>query len=477
LYISFFVGGGFQLLEIKLITSYISPSKVGCIFVLLGGAQICTTVLLLGGNFLLLRYLPKFQAKKEEKKVRKLLTFLLAIYVILGIIGYGVVELFGEELGGRVWKYKVPGRVISLSYLTGVLFSLTTFIFVAFVAIRKVEFGVILLLIGIILRVVGIYLFKMVLNEEMVFKIYILALITGVIVGGCILFKKFPITAIDFKIVKEIKNYWGYSFLLGLLGPLILYLDRVVSSYFLILPLVAIFTIVNKLRVMVCRFIFIPIEALIPEISYRWEKGREEVIGERLFFLIKLYSISSIFVAVFILVNGKEFLKIVSTTHYVQGYGVLVFLMLSVIFRATFTPIVRTMQAIGRIKLYLISDVIWLCSYLFLLVLFVPKFSLVGIGVAHFLSTTIGMGFSYFYILKHYTTLKIKGEYFFKISLLGLLLWGISKGVQSLGLPLYLGLVGNFSAIIVLGYFLVRWFNLLSPTEINKVKKAIKMRG
>jgi O-antigen/teichoic acid export membrane protein len=141
-----------------------------------------------------------------------------------------------------------------------------------------------------------------------------------------------------------------------------------------------------------------------------------------------------------------------------------------------YTPIIRTMQAIGRMNLYLLSDGIWLCCYVLLLLLFVPKFTIIGIGIAYLLTTTVGIGFSYFYILKYYTTLTIRRSYFFKFFLLSGIIYGISKSVNSLELPLYLGLVGNFLAIILLGYFLVRWFNLLLPTEITKIKTIIRTK-
>ncbi|MBI4723284.1 MAG: oligosaccharide flippase family protein [Candidatus Stahlbacteria bacterium] len=416
LYLSLLGGFILNFIQLKLLSLYLAPLKLGEFFTINAMGEILSHILLLGSPFVVVRYLPKFKAETDNKKIFSLLSILGVSYLLLSILVYVCLRLFGYRLGIAMYKSEVIGTYLSFGFIVSFAIAFFWLIFMVFNGIRKMHYAALLNIFYLLISTLTIWIFREKLSVLLVLKIYLFSVLPSIVIGGLLLYRETGgLHRIDLKLISEIRYYWKYAILLGCLSPLFSYLDRLLVGYFLTLPMVAIFTIASKIRGWTARVLDIPIQALTPEMSYAWEKDKQKVIGEELSLVVKLYFFVALMLSLPILVGGREIICLVSTDKYVGAFGTLCFLMISTLLSALYAPITTAMRAIGKIGLHLYANIIWVAGYAGFMVLLIPRFEIVGIGIAHLLATGMTLLFVFIYIVRYHTKLSIGADFFCKV--------------------------------------------------------------
>ncbi len=423
LYLSLFGGFILTFIQLKVLSVYLEPSVLGEFFTIVAFSGITAGIILLGIPYVLVRYLPKFQAKKELNKMSSLLLIMVFSYIVLALLVYLLIYLFGSKLCVSIYKNEVIGRYISFAFI---VFSVVTFfsiIFMAFNGLRKMHLGTGLNLLYLFLLTFLLFIFRKELSISLILEVYLISVIPSIIIGGFLLHGEFRgAKLVSFNLLtKEIIPYWKYAMGLGTLSSLFVHIDRLIIGYFLSMPMVALFTMASKIKGWLGRVLDIPMEALTPEMSHSWEKGSKEILGGDLKLIIKLLFFLGCMMTTPVLICGKEIIYIVSTPEYLGAWTPLWFLGISMILSCIYTPIVSAMRAIGKISLFLLTHLIWVFTYVGFTLVFIKRFEVAGVGAAYLLATIFALIFNLGYILRYHTDLEIDLRFFYKIVSFGLI--------------------------------------------------------
>ncbi len=417
LYLSLFGGFILTFLQLKILFLYFEPRVLGEFFTVVAFSRIAAGVILLGIPFVLTRYLPKFHANKEQAKMFSLLLLLVFSYIVLALLMYLLISLFGSKLCVSIYKNEVIGEYVSFAFF---VFSVVTFfsiIFMSFNGLRKMHLSTGLNLLYLFLLTFLLFVFREILSISLVLEIYLISVIPSIIIGILLLCREFRrLKLVKFNLlIKEIFPYWKYAMGLGVLSPLFTYLDRLIIGCFLSMPMVALFTVASKIKGWIGRILDIPMEALNPEISHSWEKGNKKVLGEDLKLIIKLLFLLGVMVTTPVLICGKEIINIVSTPEYIGARVPLWFLGISIIFSCIYVPIASAMRSIGKISLFFLTNIIWIFVYVSSTIGLIKRFEIAGVGTAYLLASIVTLIFNLGYVARYHTALDIDLKFFYKI--------------------------------------------------------------
>ncbi len=473
LYISLFGGFILTFIQLKILYVHLESTVLGEFFTIVAFGRIAAGVILLGIPFVLVRYLPKFYANKEEDKMFSLLFLLIISYIILAILVYILLSFFGYKLSISIYKNELIGNYINFAFIVFSFITLFSIIFMAFNGLRKMHLGTALNLLHLSLLTLLLFIFRKNLSISLVLKSYLFSVIPSIIIGILLLFKEFKrLKLANFNsLIKEIFPYWKYAMGLGVMTPLFTYLDRLIIGYFLSMPMVALFTVASKIKGWVARIIDIPMEALNPEISHSWEKGNKKVLGDDLKLVIKLLFLLGFVVTTPVLICGKELINIISTPEYLDAWTPLWFLTISMILSCIYVPIASAMRSIGKISFFLITNVIWIVAYVGFTLLLIKRFEVVGVGAAYLLASVATLIFNLGYVAKHHTLLELNIKFFYKIIGFGLIfgLFTYFIFIHILG-PNWFKVIMS-ALFVTAGYLLfLPYANLFSEYEKNRLQ-------
>ncbi|MCK4352006.1 oligosaccharide flippase family protein [candidate division WOR-3 bacterium] len=426
LYLTLFGGLILNFVQLKILSSALTQIDLGKFFTISAFGQIASGILLLGIPLVLTRYLPKFQAKNEERKMISLVRLIVSCCLLLSLIVYVFLFFFGYQLGMFVYKDEIIGKYLSFGFLVFFIVSFFSIIFTVFIGLRKMHYSALLNLLYLSLLTFLLFYFREYLSIILILKIYLVSVIPSILIGGFLLYKvsRNPAhklcagrnleTLKPRNLIQEIMPYWKYAIWVGFLAPLFFYLDRLIIGYFLTMNFVALFTIASKVSLWGRRILDIPMQAVSPEMSYSWEKERKEILGKDLGLTIKLLFLLSLVITSLILVGGKEIILLLTSNKYLDALVPLFLLAISIPIDSAYTPIEIAMRATGKIWFYLSSNIIWIVSYVILTLLLISRFKLVGVGIAYLLATIITLIFNIEYVAKRHTSLKITPNFFYK---------------------------------------------------------------
>jgi O-antigen/teichoic acid export membrane protein len=135
------------------------------------------------------------------------------------------------------------------------------------------------------------------------------------------------------------------------------------------------------------------------------------------------------------------------------------------------------MRGIGKISLYLYSDVIWIFGYIVFMRLFIPRFGVQGVGIAYLSATIITLGFNFGYVVRFHTELKIDIKFFYKIIVFSLIFGVISYFVWQYILDGLRWKLLFLFLFVGLGYFMfLLWANIFGTIEKERLKNLFLKR-
>jgi O-antigen/teichoic acid export membrane protein len=420
LYLSLACGFILNFVQLKILSVYLPPHGLGEFFTINAFGQILSGILLLGAPFVLVRYVPKFEAEKKKRELSSLLSFFVLSFFSLSVVVYTILYFVGHRLGIALYHSEIIGKNLSLGFVASSAVTFFWLVFMAFNGLRKMSSAALLNILYLILLTGSLILFRHKLSVTLVLRIYLFSVIPSIGIGLFLLHKE--VGRIRFQhteIIKEISYYWKYAIFLGVLSPLLHYLDRLIIGCYLTMPMVAIFTVASRIKNSAARVLDIPIQAVTPEMSYSWEEGRKKVIGSDLSLVVKLYFFATLVFATSVLVGCKDMIQLISTAEYAGAAAPLGFLMVSAILSSLYAPIATAMRAIGKISLQLISNIVWVCAYVALMLIFLGRFGIVGVGIAHLLATVATLLYNFLYVVRYHTELRVDFRFLYKMITFG----------------------------------------------------------
>lgn len=465
LYVSLIGGFVLNFIQLKILCSVMTPDILGKFFTVSSFGQILSGILLLGVPFLLVRFLPKFYAQGNQKNMSSLLTFSMVLYVIVSLAVYAFLYFFGSKLGMVVYKDIIISKYLAFGFLVFFVVTYFSIIFTTFNGLRKMHYSAGLNLLYLSILTFLLFVFQKKLTIFLVLKIYVLSVLPSIIIGVVLLRREFgSMQWFNRKLFKEIASYWKYAIGIGFLFPLFFHLDKLTIAYFLTSNFVALFAVASKINLWARTILSIPLEALVPEISYSWEKDAKEVLGKGLGLVIKVLFLLGAALATTILIGGRNIILMLSTPEYLRMFLPLTILAFSLPLMSLYTPITTAMRATGKIVFYLISDITWIASYFILMVLFIQRFQLTGVAFAFLGATVITLIFNWTYVLRHRTFLEIDAS-FCKVAIFTVLFGAVIYSIFNLfTLPPLLGflimtlcILGGYGVFIFKGRIFSDW--------------------
>jgi O-antigen/teichoic acid export membrane protein len=476
LYLSYFGGLILSFLQIKIISSFVLPVQLGTFFTITALGQIPAQVLLLGMPTIYMRYIPKFEAAEERDKISGLLGLSFLGYFGLAIIVYLLTYLLSGYIGYGIYHNELISQWLTLGVFTQLSVVFLSLNLSAFNGLRRMSYSALLNLAYLVLLTLLLYLFRHSLNVGSLLWLYFLSAGSILLLGFLKLRRLVGRFRLQFSLSRQLWPYWRYVIVLGIIPPLTLYLDRLLVGYFLDMAAVSLFVIALKPIVWARRILSIPLEALMPELSYRFEQ-RQDAVGENLWLVIKLLFLLALALATIFVIGAGKVILAISSVEYLKASVLLPVLALVLPLMAVSEPIATAMGAIGKPIFYVGSDLIRLVGYILFLLLLIRPLGLSGVAWAQVLSYGLVMLFNLGYVLPRYTHLKFESGFFIK-SLgfgigFGFLLWIFFPHFY---LPLWLW-VALLILLVAAGYLGFLKSGIISLRERRVLGEALGGRG
>ena len=391
LYASF--GGNliFAFVQLKILSLYLPKDPLGLLFALQGIVLIIAEAAKAGFPMTFARYLPKYEAEGGQAKANGLMAFGIGAHLGLGAVG-----LLLSWLIFAVFSLK--GNLVAmfpLAYTSYFLYANFGLIFSAFVGKRKMIHAA-SLNIGFLLAFnLILFLRRASLDVRGVLVIQLLTVLPFFVLS--LLFLR--LLPLRWKgVFPEVRAFWKYSAYTSLLSPVFHYVDRVIVTAFLPLASVAVFTVGRKIDRALKNMLAIPLTSFAPEVSFLTEKGRRTVLEEGATLFTKLNVLAALFVFFLVEMLGRTGILVVSTREYLAAYPILVILASSLVPTGISAPIGMYARSIGRMKLFFVTNLMWISIYLAASISLVNLIGLPGVALATLVASTSVAAFSYFWV-------------------------------------------------------------------------------
>ena len=474
LYLSYLSSLLLSLIQLKILSSFMEISELGSFFTIMAFSGIIAQLLLMGLPLVFSRYLPKFEAEGERGKSKVLVSSSVILFITLGAIINIIFLFIGYRIGFGIYREELIGRYLGIGMTVQLSVIFLTLLLNGFIGLRKMSYFASLNILWLLLLTGMLYLFKNSLNVPLLFKLYLLSVLPSLILAVIFLSRRIGWThRIDKKVLKEVIPYWRYSVIQGILSPFSGYLDRLIVGYILGMGPVSLFVVAMRANLLARRILAIPLQALAPELSYHWEKGREEVLGGDLWRMTKILFLFSCLLTILLFVLGREVILLIATPEYLRSLTLLRLIVFTLPILSLYTPITLAMRSVGKISLFIICDLVRFLSYILLIYPLGAKFGLVGVGVANILSFSLVLLFTLFYIIPYHTSLRMDWVFIIKT-----LLFTIATGILGLFIlqryspsPI-IGIIVSGLSIVIL--FLVFFWKVSTKEEQAQFYRLFK---
>ncbi len=376
--------------QMKILTTYLTKREVGTFY----GAQalglILSGIAQFGFPMVFARFFPKYQAERREERIKDL--FFLATIVYWGIVLFElpIITLL------KVLINVTPLReVMLLAFFTYSIYGYLILTGRAYTGLRKMHLTALFTLATLITFNVVLFKTRKSLTVHSVLLTLLLVTLPFLLIAIIIL-KPIPQKLTDIKTTaKEIKSYGTYSFLVSLLSPFFMYLDRFLVAIFLPLDMAALFQIARRIELAVRQAFSVPLNVLAPEFSYLWEtdtdKDQKHLKGFSSF--SRIYHLMAALAFTLMMFLGKPFIRLISTREYLSAYPYMLTLLFGTLIASLFVPYMLMARSSGRMRSYFFGDLVFVVSYLILVIMLVKPFGLWGFVASWLLSYLITLVF------------------------------------------------------------------------------------
>jgi O-antigen/teichoic acid export membrane protein len=441
LYISLLFTFLLNLVQLKILTLYLSKGEVGLFFAAAGISLIIGSIYQMGFPLVFARYIPKYEAEKRLRdsavlywlSIFSFLSFALPTLIIMKFL---IIKLFHSPII----------EILPLAFSAYLFFFLISISSSYFAGLRKMHFSAIFNILPFIFYNLLLFFLRNVLTVQLAFYSLLISsipvfLISILLIKPPLLFKR--------EIYLEIRNFWSFSILKTFLTPFFHYMDRVFIAAFLPLEALAVYMVARRVDQAIRKVLTIPLNVMAPEVSFYWEKKSDSTaFSDALSFFSKIYVFLGFFSFLLLSYLGKGFILLISTEAYLEAYPYLLVLLGSIIIATLYTPYTLVARSLGRMDLYFYSDLLWVVSYFISFPLFAWKFGLMGAALTVLFSSSLTMFFVLFFIRPKIVSFPYSFRYILLISAITFIgfissLTPLSKyGIISIPLLLFAGIFG-----------------------------------
>jgi O-antigen/teichoic acid export membrane protein len=390
----------FTLAQVKILSTFLEPDSFGLFAALRGFSLLIALLAANGFPQLLVRFLPRHEAKKQLANALVLSgvcffapLFLLTVFVFVveanrafffDFVPAGLLEGAGGAAGLLVWLYATTLGVTLKLVLYGGLNGL-----------RRLPAQVALDLVALAVQVAWIYAWRDQLTMTRLFMILGVTSLATCAAGLPWYF---------FRLSRDVtpavgagpsgpgrvaggasvgyREYWLGATGLSLVAVAFTDVDRYVLSQVLALEVLSQFHIGSRILRLANRFMSVPVLAFQPEVTRLDTERRQESIeaSTRVFFKFSAAAAMAIAFALWAL--APEAVRLVSSERYQAAAPLLRILVWSIPLMSMTGPITSVMKALDQVGRALYCDLAWAATYLTLLLLLGGTYGLTGAGIA-----------------------------------------------------------------------------------------------
>jgi O-antigen/teichoic acid export membrane protein len=387
----------FTLVQLAILSRYLSGDDFGLFVTLRGFSLLLGTVILLGLPQVLVRFLPTFEARNDSRKTVLIFFISAAVVAVLGAALY-----LGSEFWMRLMPAALRGLVaapglIAFLALSSVTLALKLLLYGGFNGLREMRMQMLLELVSLALFTVYMIAVRERLSVELLFAaMFVFNL--GAFVAGIPVFvrqaRRLAVcggAACEGIVVPNLFTYWGGSVCLSIVALAFTDVDRFVMSSVLPMAAISLFHVASRVDVLLKRFLGLPILAAQPEITRVYEEGRWADIAGRIGLFTKGLVAAALFSAALFAVVGRDVIVMLSGTKYADSYRILLILLPTVPIGAVAAPLMATMRSLHFIKWAVLCDFLWMVVYFGTFFLFVSVMGVEGMAVAQVLASLVQM--------------------------------------------------------------------------------------
>lgn len=202
------------------------------------------------------------------------------------------------------------------------------------------------------------------------------------------------------RIFLEIKKYFLYSVYTHFLGPLFMYIDRIMIPPTIGYGALSMFQIARKIEQGARGFLFVPMSAFAPELAKLYEEGKHKSSFSILKKLTFAYTITGAFITILFIIFGKQLIILVSNQQYLSAYPQLVILMIAFFISLIYAPYTTYRRARGGMDFFFKVNAIWLISFLLFTLLTIQRLKLFSFSFGMLFATSVVLVYSLFDLQK-----------------------------------------------------------------------------
>ncbi len=428
-----------SFIQVKIITGVLPKGEVGLFFGLTGTVMFVADFLKLGLPKILPRFIPVYESRGDVSNAKNLLGFGVLVYSVLMFLSTIFALLLTHLLGVRTTFWKL----IPLAFLSYSIMATLQVLTLGLIALRKPAVASIFVALPPLLYTVLIFLTRSRLTLPLLF---LLILISYLPFAFFSFMASRPGQPFSFRWDKEFLDFTKYAVLSTIFAPVYHHYDYVVLSSLSAFPSLALFGVARKVENFLRRLLWLPLEVLAPEISFRDRNPSES--REFINILTKSYLIFGIFITVPVILYRKEIIVFISQSAY-AGAGIFLFLLsVHVMLLTLMSPYSVAARSLGHMDIAFIKDIVRNGSYIIIALVFTKLWGPTGLAMSFIASTLLGL----IYIIPACTRIGIRPPepgYFFKI---------MGLAVVSLLIGMYLN--RPIGLIVLLVMVFVFWKNL-----------------
>ncbi len=197
-------------------------------------------------------------------------------------------------------------------------------------------------------------------------------------------FTLFPLILTDWKeVVRDIKDYWKFSFLTQVLSPFFFYIDSVLIPLLLPFRDLATFQISRKLDMGARQTLEVPLQLTAPLISF---KKTDELLTQDFAMKYRAFRTFYFYLALlwFLIFQfgGKFIITLISSSQYLNAYPYLLILSFTLLISSIYAPDAMLARATGNIKLFFLKDLVFIAAFLISYFPLTWKLKLPGVAIS-----------------------------------------------------------------------------------------------
>ncbi|HVO77222.1 MAG TPA: hypothetical protein VMT60_04485, partial [Candidatus Bathyarchaeia archaeon] len=338
----------FTLMQLSILSRFLSGDDFGLFVVLRGFSLLLGTVILIGLPQVLVRFLPTFEARNDPSSTILVFTVSAAVVAVLGVGLYYTSGLWQRMMPGELRGLISSRGLIAWLALASVTLALKMLLYGAFNGLREMRMQMLLelsylaLFTGYMVVERGRLTVERLFAAVFVFNLVVFVAGVPVLVRQARRLAAATIPASDGIVVPNLFAYWAGSICLSIVALAFTDVDRFVMSSVLPMAAISLFHVASRVDVLLKRFLGLPILAAQPEITRVYEEGRWGDIADRIGLFTKGIVAAALFCTAVFAVIGRDVIVLLSGRTYADSYRILLILLPTVPLAAVTAPLSAT---------------------------------------------------------------------------------------------------------------------------------------